>query len=76
MGPVLSVDEASELLGVLPSHLIRLLDANEIPSEQALSGQIRTVQRSDVVAFAEGRERRREGRRRIVTAITDAGLPY
>lgn len=76
MGPVLSVDEAAELLGVQPSHVNRLLDANEIPSERVPGSQDRTVRRSDVVAFAEGRAHRREGRRRIAAAIADAGLPY
>lgn len=76
MAPLLSVDEAAEVLGVLPSHLIRLLDANEIPSERVPGSQGRMVRRSDVVAFAEGRERRREGRRRMAAAIADAGLPY
>lgn len=68
--------EAAELLGLSRPFVVRLLDDGEIPSERLPSSRHRRIRLTDVLAFAERRERRREGRRRITDALADAGLPY
>ncbi|MGH8909924.1 MAG: helix-turn-helix domain-containing protein [Egibacteraceae bacterium] len=73
---VLTPVEAAEVLGLSPRFVIRLLDAGDIPSQRSpLSGH-RRIRLTDVLAFAERRDRRREGRRQIGQAVADAGLPY
>ncbi len=73
---MLSPAEAAELLGLSRPFVVRLLDDGEIPSERLPRSRHRRVRLSDVVAFHTRREQRREGRRRMVDAVTDAGLPY
>jgi excisionase family DNA binding protein len=73
---VLTPAEAAELLGLSRPFVVRLLDDGEIPSERLPRSRHRRVRLSDVLAFNAGRDKRREGRRRIVDAVTEAGLPY
>lgn len=73
---MLTPAEAAELLGLSRPFVARLLDGGEIPSERLPDSRHRRIRLADVLAFAEGRERRREGRRRIADAVADAGLPY
>lgn len=68
--------EVAELLGLSRPFVVRLLDAGEIPSERLPSSRHRRVRLADVLAFDARREARRAGRRRIVSALTEAGLPY
>ena len=68
--------EAAELLGLSRPFVARLLDDGEIPSERLPGSRHRRVRLADVLEFAERRDRRREGRRRIAEAVADAGLPY
>jgi phosphoketolase len=56
--------------------VVRLLDAGDIPSEHLPDSKHRVVRLVDVLKFQARRERRREGRRRIVDAVHDADLPY
>lgn len=73
---MLTPAEAAELLGLSRPFVVRLLDEGEIPSERLPSSRHRRIRLADVLAFAERRERRREGRRRIADAVADADLPY
>lgn len=68
--------EAGELLGLSRPFVARLLDEGEIPAERLPGSRHRRVRLADVVAFAERRDRRREGRRRIAETMADADLPY
>jgi excisionase family DNA binding protein len=68
--------EAAELLGLSRPFVARLLDDGEIPSERLPGSRHRRIRLADVLTFAESRERRREGRRRIADVVADAGLPY
>lgn len=68
--------EVAELLGMSRPFVVRLLDEGEIPSERLPRSRHRRVLLSDVLAFQEKRERRREGRRRIAAAMEEADLPY
>lgn len=73
---MLTPAEAAELLGLSRPFVARLLDEGEIPSERLPSSRHRRIRLADVLAFAERREQRREGRRRVADAVADAGLPY
>lgn len=73
---ILTPAEAAELLGLSRPFVARLLDEGEIDSERLPGSRHRRVRLTDVLAFNERRAARREGRRRIVEALTDAGLPY
>ena len=73
---VLTPAEVAELLGLSRPFVVRLLDDGEIPSERLPRSRHRRVRLSDVLAFNERRAERQEGRRRIVDALTEAGLPY
>jgi excisionase family DNA binding protein len=73
---MLTPAEAAELLGLSRPFVARLLDDGEIPSERLPASRHRRIRLADVLAFAERREHRREGRRRIADAAADAGLPY
>ena len=73
---VLTPAEVAELLGLSRPFVVRLLDDGEIPSERLPRSRHRRVRLSDVLAFNQRRDERREGRRRIVDALTEAGLPY
>lgn len=73
---MLTPAEAAELLGLSRPFVTRLLDQGEIDSERLPGSRHRRVRLSDVVAFAQRRDRRREGRARIGDAVAEAGLPY
>ena len=73
---VLTPAEVGELLGLSRPFVARLLDDGEIPSERLPGSRHRRVRLADVVAFAERRDRRRDGRRAAAEAIADADLPY
>jgi excisionase family DNA binding protein len=73
---VLSPAEVAELLGLSRPFVVRLLDEGEIPSERLPRSRHRRVSLSDVLTFEARRQRRREGRRRIASAVEEAGLPY
>jgi excisionase family DNA binding protein len=73
---ILTPAEVAKLLGLSRPFVVRLLDAGDIPSERLPESQHRRVRLADVLAFAERRDRRREGRRRMGDAIAEAGLPY
>ena len=72
----LSPAEAAELLGLSRPFVVQLLDQGEIPSVRLPRSRHRRVMLSDVLAFQTRRERRREGRRQIASAVEEAGLPY
>jgi excisionase family DNA binding protein len=69
---VLTPNEVGELLGLSRPFVVRLLDDGTIPSERLPGSRHRRIRLADVLAFAEQRDRRREGRQRIA----DADLPY
>jgi excisionase family DNA binding protein len=73
---VLTPAEVGELLGLSRPFVVRLLDEGTIPSERLPGSRHRRIRLADVLAFAERRDRRREGRERITGAIADADLPY
>lgn len=72
----LSPTEAAELLGLSRPFVARLLDAGDIPSTNLPGSSHRVVRLSDVLAFQQQRERRREGRRQIAEALEGTDLPY
>ncbi|WP_053619205.1 helix-turn-helix domain-containing protein [Nocardiopsis sp. NRRL B-16309] len=72
----LSPAEAAEMLGLSRPFVVRLLDEGAIPSERLPgSRRHRMVRLEDVLEFQAKRERRREGRRKIVDAVESADLP-
>ncbi|MEV6259522.1 helix-turn-helix domain-containing protein [Streptomyces sp. NPDC051784] len=71
----LSPTEAAELLGLSRPFVARLLDAGDIPSTNLPGSSHRVVRLSDVLAFQQRRERRREGRRQIAEALEGTDLP-
>lgn len=73
---VLTPAEVAQMLGLSRPFVTQLLDDGEIPSERLPRSRHRRVRLEDVLAFAERRDRRREGRRRIADLVTDEGLPY
>jgi excisionase family DNA binding protein len=73
---VLTPAEVGEVLGLSRPFVVRLLDDGSIASERLPGSRHRRVRLADVLAFAERRDRRREGRRRVGEAIAEAGLPY
>jgi excisionase family DNA binding protein len=73
---VLTPAEVGELLGLSRPFITRLLDDGEMPSERLPGSRHRRVRLADVLAFAERRDRRRDGRRQIAEIVTDEGLPY
>jgi excisionase family DNA binding protein len=73
---LLTPAEAARLLGLSRPFVVRLLDDGTLPSEHLATSRHRVVRLEDVLAFAERRRRRQEGRRRIAEAVDDAGLPY
>lgn len=72
----LSPAEAAQLLGLSRPFVARLLDDGTIPSTYLAASRHRVVLLEDVLAFAERRRKRREGRRNIAEAVDDADLPY
>jgi excisionase family DNA binding protein len=71
----LSPAEAAELLGLSRPFVSRLLDSGDIPSAHLPGSTHRVVRLTDVLAFQQRRERRREGRRQIADALSDTGRP-
>lgn len=68
--------EVGELLGLSRPFVVRLIDAGDLAAEHLPGSRHRLVRLSDVLEFQARRERRRTGRRRVVDAVEDAGLPY
>jgi len=73
---LLSPAETAQLLGLSRPFVARLLDEGALPSRHLADSRHRVVLLEDVLAFAERRRKRQEGRRRITEAIDDANLPY
>lgn len=73
---VVTPAEAAELLGLSRPFVVRLLDEGVIPSERLPSSRHRRIRLDDILVFAAQREQRREGRRRVGDAVSEAGLPY
>jgi excisionase family DNA binding protein len=73
---VLTPAEAGELLGLSRPFVARLLDEGTIPSERLPGSRHRRVLLADVLAFAQQRDRRRDGRRAVADAAANADLPY
>lgn len=73
---MLTPAEVGELLGLSRPFVAGLLDQGETASERLPGSPHRRVRLADVVAFAERRDRRSEGDRRIADAVADADLPY
>ncbi|MDT0378602.1 helix-turn-helix domain-containing protein [Streptomyces sp. DSM 42041] len=68
--------EAAALLGLSRPFVVRLFDEGAIPSTHLPGSRHRVVRLDDVLAFAERRRRRQEGRRRISDVVEDTDLPY
>jgi excisionase family DNA binding protein len=68
--------ESGELLGLSRPFIVRLIDAGDLPAEHLPNSTHRVVRLSDVLAFQERRDRRREGRRRLAEAVESENLPY
>lgn len=73
---MLTPAEAGRLLGLSRPFVARLLDERQIPSQRLPGSRHRKILLADVLAFAEIRKRRSDGRGRIADAIADADLPY
>lgn len=73
---VLTPAEAAELLGLSRPFVARLLDDGLIAAERLPGSRHRRVRLADVLAFAERRDHRREGRHRVAEAVADSDLPY
>ncbi|MEO3861737.1 helix-turn-helix domain-containing protein [Acrocarpospora sp. B8E8] len=72
----LTPNEVAQMLGLSRPFVTRLLDVGEIPAQHLPDSRHRLVRLADVLAFQARRERRAEGRRRIIEAAEDADLPY
>ncbi|WP_283138442.1 helix-turn-helix domain-containing protein [Rhizohabitans arisaemae] len=72
----LTPNEVAQLLGLSRPFVARLLDEGEIPSQRLPDSRHRLVRLQDVLDFQARRERRAEGRRRIIEAAEEADLPY
>ena len=72
----LSPAEVGDLLGLSRPFVVRLIDTGQLRAEHLPDSRHRVVRLSDVLEFQARRERRREGRRRLVEAVEDADLPY
>jgi excisionase family DNA binding protein len=73
---LLSPVEAARLLGPSRPFVVRLLDEGALPSDRLPGSRHPVILLEDVLAFAERRNRRREGRRRLAEAVEEADLPY
>jgi excisionase family DNA binding protein len=73
---LLTPAEVGDLLGLSRPFVARLLDQGQIASEYLPDSRHRVVRLEDVLAFQARRERRREGRRRIVSEVESDDLPY
>lgn len=72
----LTPNEVAQMLGLSRPFVVRLLDEGEIPSEYLPGSRHRLVRLVDVLDFQARRERRAEGRRRIIEAAEEAELPH
>ncbi|MFC0860777.1 helix-turn-helix domain-containing protein [Sphaerimonospora cavernae] len=72
----LTPNEVAQILGLSRPFVARLLDEGEIPSRHLPGSRHRLVLLSDVLEFQARRERRAEGRRRIIETAEEADLPY
>jgi excisionase family DNA binding protein len=72
----LTPSEVAEILGLSRPFVARLLDEGEIPSHYLPESRHRLVRLADVLEFQGRRERRAEGRRRIMEAAEEADMPY
>lgn len=72
---LLTPAETGRLLGLSRPFVARLLDEGAIPSTHLPESRHRVVRLDDVLAFAERRRKRQEGRRRLAEAVDDADLP-
>lgn len=68
--------ETAKMLGLSRPFIVRLLDEGTIPSKHLPGSRHRVVRLEDVLEFQAKRERRKEGRRKIVDAVESADLPY
>ena len=68
--------ETAKMLGLSRPFVVRLLDEGTIPSKYLPGSRHRVVRLEDVLEFQAKRERRREGRRKIVDTVESADLPY
>ena len=73
---VLTPAEVGELLGLSRPFVVRLLDEGTIASARLPGSRHRRIRLADALAFAEQRDRRREGRQRVADAVAAADLPY
>jgi len=73
---LLTPAEVGDLLGLSRPYVARLLDQGQIASEYLPDSRHRVVRLADVLEFQARRERRREGRRRIVETVESDDLPY
>ncbi len=71
----LTPNEAAQLLGLSRPFVARLLDEGEIPSQHLPGSRHRLVRLADVLEFQALRERRAEGRRRIMEIVEEEDLP-
>ena len=68
--------ETAQLLGYSRPFVARLLDEGAIPSTYLPGSTHRTIRLPDVLEFQARRERRAEGRRRIMEIAEEYGFPY
>jgi excisionase family DNA binding protein len=73
---LLTPAEVGDLLGLSRPFVARLLDQGTIASQNLPGSRHRVVRLVDVLDFQSRRERRREGRRRIVNTVESEDLPY
>ncbi|MBB4914040.1 helix-turn-helix domain-containing protein [Streptosporangium saharense] len=72
----LTPSETARVLGLSRPFVARLLDEGEIPSQHLPGSRHRLVRLTDVLEFQARRERRAEGRRRIMELAEEVDLPY
>ncbi len=72
---LLTPAETGRLLGLSRPFVARLLDEGTIPGTHLPGSRHRVVRLDDVLAFAERRRKRQEGRRRLAEAVDDADIP-
>ncbi|MER5621202.1 helix-turn-helix domain-containing protein [Streptosporangium sp. NPDC002544] len=72
----LTPNEVAQMLGLSRPFVVRLLDEGEIPSQHLPDSRHRLVRLADILEFQARRERRAEGRRRIMEAAEEAEFPY
>ncbi len=71
-GKELTAKQAADLLGVSRPHLVKLLQAGEIP--YAKTGSHYRILTSDLAAFRERRERRRTELSKLTNLLEEEGL--